>query len=132
MLVLFYARSDMTPTDAIRWMWTFLTGWGVLFALYNVREVLIDHWAVSQIRRRPVDILRMHTRGEVWDHALILLALAADFVAGICALAGQSLWALSALILSAVALIVLSFMQTQRRRKIFRAIRLRPPTEPAP
>jgi hypothetical protein len=120
----------VTPTDAIRWTWTFLTGWGVLFALWNVREVLVDHWAVSQIRTRPVDVLRLQTHGEVWNHALILGALAADFVAGVFALAGLSLGALTALILSAVALIVLSFMQTQRRRRIFRAIRLRPPHEP--
>lgn len=120
---------DVTPTDVIRWTWTFLTGWGVVFALYNVREVLIDHWAVSQIRTRPVDVLRMQTRGEVWNHALILAALAADFVAGVFALAGQSAGALIALILSAVALIQLSFMETNRRRRIFRAIRLRPPRD---
>lgn len=116
----------MTPTDAIRWVWTFLTGWGVLFALNNVREVLIDHWAVSQVRTRPVDVLRLQTRGEVWNHALIFAALAADFVAGVCALTGFALGALTALIASAVALIVLSFTQTSRRRRIFRAIRLRP------
>lgn len=50
----------------------------------------------------------------------------ADFVAGVCALSGSSMWALTALIVSAVALIVLSFTQTSRRRRIFNAIRLQP------
>jgi hypothetical protein len=79
-----------------------LTAWGVLFALWNLREVLIDHWAISQVQHRPVAVLKLQTRGEVWNHALILVALASDCI-------------------------VLSFTQTQRRRHIFNAIRLRRP-----
>jgi hypothetical protein len=117
----------VTPTDAIRWTWTMLTAWGVLFALWNLREVLIDHWAISQVQHRPVAVLKLQTRGEVWNHALILVALASDCIAGVFALAGVSIGALVALIVSAIALIVLSFTQTQRRRHIFNAIRLRRP-----
>jgi hypothetical protein len=118
----------VTP-DWLRWAWTALTGSGVLFAMWNLREVLIDNWAVDQIRTRPVDVLRLQTRGAVYDHALIFAALAADFMAGVCALAGMSIGALVSLIASAIALIVLSFAQTQRRRRIFRALRMRPPKE---
>lgn len=116
----------MTPTDAIRWGWTFLTAWGVLFAVWNFREAVVDNWAVSQVRTRPVDVLRLQVRAEVYLHAMILLALFADFLAGVFALLAQSIGALVALIVSAAALIILSFGHTQRRRKIFQAIRLRP------
>src|SRR3954469_22169169 len=117
--------ADMTPIDIVRWIWTLLTGWGVLFAIYNVREVLIDQWAVNQIRTRPADVLRLQTRAEVWSQVLILVALAADFIAGVTALAGQTGDALIALISSVVALIALSFSQTNQRQRIFRAIRER-------
>jgi hypothetical protein len=113
----------VTVTDAeIRWAWTILTGFGVCFAVWNVKEVLIDNWAVSQIRTRPLDVLRLQTRSAVYDHALIAGALTTDFMAGICALLGISTWALVMLMLSAGLLIVLSFTQTQRRRRIFRAL----------
>lgn len=122
----------MTPTEVIRWMWTFLTGWGVLFALWNLKEVLIDNWAIAQVvttHRRPLDVLKLQTRSAVNDHALILGALLADFLAGGLAILGISVGALIALIISALALIALSFTQTRQRRRIFRAIQLRPPKE---
>lgn len=114
------------PTDEqIRWSWTILTGCGVLFALYNLREVLIDNWAVSQTRRGPVNVLRLQTRAEVWNQSLILVALAGHFLAGAFALAGVSVGALVSLIVSAAALIILSFTQGHGRREIFSAIRVR-------
>ena len=123
----------MTLVDALlRWGWTALTGFGVLFALWNLREVLIDNWAISQVRtsqQRPVDVLKLQTRGAVWDHSLIFVVIAADFLAGVASLSAWAFGALLFLILSAAAAIALSFMQTQRRGRIFRALRLRPPRE---
>lgn len=116
-------------TDVIRLGWTMLTGFGLVFALWNVREVLIDNWAISQVQttpKRPVEVLKLQTRAEVWAHVLILGAIGGDFIAGVCSLVGFSLGALIALIASAAALIVLSFSQTRRRQRIFRALRLRP------
>lgn len=119
--------SRVNPTEVIRWLWTFSAGGGVLFALINLREVLIDDRVVSQIRTRPVDLLRLQTHSDIGQHALILGALAADFVAGVFAILGISIGALVALIMSAAALIALSFTQTQRRKRIFDAVRFRPP-----
>lgn len=119
----------MTPDEIIRWTWTILTGCGALFAALNLREVLIDSWAVSQVRRAGMDVLRIQTHGAVYDHGLILLALLLDFVAGIGALMGIPLVPLVALIVQALALITLSFGQTQRRRRIFQALKLRPAKE---
>lgn len=115
----------MTFTEALRWAWTMGTGFAVLFALWNLREAFVDHWAVSQIRTRPVDILRLQTQGEVWDHALILAALGSLFAAGMFSLFSLPDGALVSLIVCAVALIVLSFSQTHRRRRVFGALRLR-------
>jgi hypothetical protein len=115
----------VTVDEVIRWGWTILTALGMLFAGWNLREVLIDNWAVSQIRRQGLDVLRMQTHGAVYDHTLILLALMLDFVAGVGAVAGVPLVPLVALIAQALALIALSFSQTQRRRHILRTLRLR-------
>lgn len=116
----------MTPDQIIRWTWTVLTACGTLFAAWNLREVLIDSWAVSQVRRSSIDVLRILTTGAVYDHGLILLALLLDFVAGIGALVSIPLVPLIALIVQALALILLSFGQTRRRRQIVTALRLRP------
>jgi hypothetical protein len=118
-------------TDTIRWFWTILTGWGVLFALWNLREVLVDNWAVSQIRTRGTDVIKLQTRSAVWDHIFIFGAIAADCAAGVSAILGQPAIALVALIANAVLLMALSFTQTQRRRRIFRMLRLRPRKEEA-
>lgn len=115
----------MTPDQIIRWTWTLLTGGGVLFAAWNFREVLIDSFAVSQVRRAGTDVLRMQTNGAVYDHGLIMVALALDFVAGVGAIAGAPLIPLVALVLQALALILLSISTTDRRRRVLRALKMR-------
>jgi hypothetical protein len=119
-------------TETIRWFWTILTGCGVLFALWNLREVLVDNWAVSQVRTKGTDVIKLQTRSAVWDHIFIFGAITADCIAGVSAILGQPAIALMALIGNAVLLMVLSFTQTQRRRRIFRMLRLKPPKENSP
>jgi hypothetical protein len=121
----------VTFDEGLRWSWTFLNGWGVLFAAWNVREALLDYLAVLQVDRetRPINVLQLQVRAEIWLHAMILLALFANFMAGVLALSGWTGGALIGLIISAAALIVLSFGYAQRRRGIFRALRLRPKTQ---
>lgn len=115
----------MSTNDSIRWTWTIATGLGVAFASWNLREVLIDNWALSESPQFGVEVLRLQTRSAVWDHALILAALASDFAAGACSLLGLATGALIALLASALLLILLSFSQTQRRRRLFDVLRLR-------
>lgn len=115
----------MTLNDIIRWGWTLCTGFGLVFALWNMREVLIDNWALSESSQHDVDVLRLQARSAVWDHGLVLAALTANFVAGVSSFFALSLVALSALLLSAIFLIALSFTQTQRRRQLFDLLRLR-------
>lgn len=112
--------------EIVRWGWTILTGFGALFAAWNLREVLIDNWAVARTRPKGLDVLRMQTRGAVFDHGLILLALILAFIAGVGALSGYPIVPLVALILQALVLIGLSVSQTERRRRILRHLRLRP------
>lgn len=115
----------MNANDVIRWGWTLAYGFGAVFALWNLREVLIDNWAVSEIPMEEADVLRLQSRGAVWDHTLILAALLANALAGVCSVIGFGLGALIALFLGAVPLIVLSFTQTQRRRRVFHELRQR-------
>lgn len=90
-----------------------------------MREALIDAWALAQSRVGGDDVLRLQTRSAVWEQVLIGGALGADFVAGAASFFGFAIISLSALLLSALFLIVLSFTQTQRRRRLFDALRLR-------
>jgi hypothetical protein len=122
----------VTDTTTIRWLWTILTSAGVLYALWNVREVLIDNWAVSQVRTRKAGVVKFQTRGAVHDHFFILGAIAADCVAGVSAILGQPAVALVALIMNAVFLVVLVAAWTYRRRKLFRMLGLKPPKENSP
>lgn len=117
----------MTFSDALRWGWTFLNGWGVIFALWNVREVLVDYWAIRQVdrRTRPINVLQLQVRAEIYLHAMILLALFANFIAGVFSLTAVPNGAVVALIVSAFALIVLSFNYARRRQQIFKALSLR-------
>lgn len=129
--------NDPDATSVIRWVWTLSAGFGVLFAIFNLGEVLVDNWVIGQEqsatveRSRPVELLRLQTRSSVYDHGLILFALTADLLAGIFAIAGVPPGALISLVASAGALIALSFTQAQRRRKLFSALRLRPRREKA-
>lgn len=115
----------MNLNDIIRWGWTLSTGFGLLFALWNMREALIDTWALAQSRMGDDDVLRLQTRSAVWEQVLIGGALGADFVAGAASFFGLAIISLSALLLSAVFLIALSFSQTQRRRRLFAVLRLK-------
>lgn len=115
----------MSGELALRWSWTIFTGFGLVFALWNLREVLIDNVVSSASKRPGVDLLKLQTRGEVWNHALISVILVAHFLAGISALVAWSLGALSFLLLSAAAAVALSLTQTRRRQRIFRHLRLR-------
>ena len=116
-----------TLNDYIRWGWTGLTGLGALFALWNLREVLIDNWALSESPQRGVQVLKIQTHNAVYEHTLIFAVLVSDFLAGASSLIGWTTGALVSLLLSAVILIVLSFTQTQRRRRLFSVLRLRRP-----
>lgn len=113
--------------DGLRWTWTFLNFWGVIFAIWNVREVVVDYWAIDQVDRqtRPLNVLRLQVGTEVFLHVIVLVALLANFLAGVVAIAGFPIAALIMLIVSAASLIVLSFVYAQRRRATFRALQLR-------
>lgn len=102
-----------------------MTALGVVFGIWNLREVLIDNWALSESPQRGIEVLKIQTHNAVIDHALILAALMADFIAGACSLFGWATLALIALLCSAAILIALSFTQTQRRRRLFDTLRLR-------
>lgn len=115
----------MTFNDIIRWGWTLCTGFGLAYALWNLREVLIDNWVLSQSPQRTDEVVGLQMRTVVWEHTLIVAALSADFIAGVSSFFALSLIALVALLLSALFLIALSFTQTQRRNRLLKALRLR-------
>lgn len=117
----------ISVNDLIRWSWTILTGLGVLFSLWNLREVILDNRALEQSPQRGIEVLRLQTQSAIWDHGLIMAALLAEFIAGVSSFFQVSMVALVALIASAAILVILSAGQTQRRRRLFEVLRLRRP-----
>jgi hypothetical protein len=115
----------MVSGDVLRWTWTLATGFGTLMMLVLLREVIIDNWAISQVRRPGTDVLRMIARNEVTDQWIRLAAIGTLFVAGVASLIHLTEIALWLLIASALAQIFLGTAKVLHRRKLFRQIRVR-------
>jgi uncharacterized integral membrane protein len=132
-------------SDQLRAVWTFVGAIGtsagivcmaVVYWLH--REAQRDDWALSQVTNPRLNFLRMHTQGEVADTSLfawavlaLVLAVSAAFGAGVASILGSgqaALVLLLALVLALVAgvvlLVVLGVKRLQRRRSIFRTIRV--------
>lgn len=105
-------------------MWTVATGVGTIIQLYLLHEVWIDDRAIMQVRPPRSDFLRVHTRGEVWDQSLLTAKMVALFIAGVLAYTVDTFWPIIPIVFSAGLLVLLSFSKFQRRRRIFRTLRL--------
>jgi hypothetical protein len=114
----------MTLLEVLRLVWTIGTGIGTLIQLYLFREVVIDDRAISQVRPPRADFLRVHTRGEIWDQAILTLAVFVLFLAGVLAYVELGMWAIPLLVASAASLVSLGILKLSRRRRIFRTLRL--------
>lgn len=113
-----------------------LVGFGIVYWLG--REARRDDWALSQAVNPRLSFLRQHTQGEVtdttvltWAVLALVLAVSAAFGAGVAALMGNGPVALAllvgcevALVVGVVLLVALGVMRLQRRRAIFRTVRL--------
>lgn len=114
----------VTVLEALRIGWTIATGLGLAVMLYLLREVWLDDQAIKQVRPPRADFLRMNTSGEVWDHALLAAKMFSLFLAGILAFTVDTFWPILPIVFSAFLLVVLGFSKWQRRRRIFRTLRL--------
>jgi hypothetical protein len=114
----------MTLLEALRVVWTVSTGIGALIMLYLLREVWIDDHAIGQVRPPRADFLRVHTRGEVWDQAILTIKALLLFLAGVLAITLDGPWPIPPIVLSAGLLVLLGVFKFQRRRRIFRTLRL--------
>jgi hypothetical protein len=92
--------------------------------LYLLWESWIDDRAITQVRPPKTDFLRVHTRGDVWDQAVLTIAVGALFVAGLMAILGVTFVAIPLLVLSAASLVYLGILKLFRRRRIFRTLRM--------
>lgn len=113
-----------------------LAGLGIVYWLR--REARRDDWALSQAVNPRLSFLRQHTQGEVidttvltWAVAALVLAVSAAFGAGVTSLMGNGPAALVllvgcevALVVGVVLLVALGVMRLQRRRAIFKTVRL--------
>ena len=117
-------RSAVRPLEALRLLWTIGTGFGALRALYLLRQVWLDDSAIRQVRPPRADFLRVHTRGEVWDQAVLTVKIAALFLAGVASLTVDSFWPVIGICVSVALLIYLQEVKLARRRRIFRTLRL--------
>jgi hypothetical protein len=94
-----------------------------------LREVRLDAWAISQIRRPGTDVLRQITIGEVQDQTIRLIAIASLFFAGALSYfsvtyVGFAPVVIGLLCLSAAAQIWLGVVKIMRRRRIMRTLKL--------
>lgn len=113
------------PNDLLRWGWTILTLCGLLFALRNLREAILDEWALAGSTRRADEASMISARGVVWDMSLKSILHAANFGAGVSSLLGFGLGALAGLVISALVAIILSYGQMQRHRALLDVLRRR-------
>ena len=109
--------------EIVRAVWTVSAGIGTLLMLWLLRETMQDNWAIEQIRRPGTDVLRLQTRGEVTDQAMLTLAVASMCLAGGIAYIGLPELAAPLLVLTAAALVALGFIKLARRRRMFRSVR---------
>ena len=72
---------------------------------FLTREAIRDEDAVRLLARPGTEVLRLYLRGEVWDHALLMLALLALFLAGVLSYLGLSAVVIPLLVLSAGLLV---------------------------
>jgi hypothetical protein len=115
----------VAPVDVLRAVWTGGTGLGTLIMIALLREVMIDNWAISQIRRPGTDVLRVVAQGEVWDQTIRLTGVASLFFAGVLSyVPGTGEFVLMLLVLSAAAQVFLATVKMNRRRQLMRTLRL--------
>jgi hypothetical protein len=114
----------VTATEILRLVWTVGTGIGTLVMVVLLQEVRQDAWAMAQVRRPGLDVLRMFTLGEVTDQSIRLASVMSLFAAGLLTYAGAmfSPEVIGLLCLSATAQVWLGLVKLGRRRKIFRAL----------
>lgn len=116
--------TSLEILTALRLIWTIGTGIGTVVMLVLLREVWIDDQAIHQVRPPRTDFLRIHTRGEVWDQAVLTIKVALLFMAGLLAITVDSFWPIPPIVLSAGLLVLLGLVRIRRRRRIFRTLRL--------
>lgn len=112
--------------DLIRYGWTISAAIAVPYALWNLRDLLIDGYAVSQDRRQIVtDSEREQTKSDIWIHGLLAIVIMCNLAAGAFAISGNNIGALTCLFVALWTKIFLVFNHARRRRLIF-ALRRQP------
>ena len=122
----------MRTLDYVRLGWIVGTGAGILLVLGNLREAVMDLWALNQSPRHVIAVLQIQARGIVWDQLLKIVAMSSLFGIGLASTPqrrrtrGQRyLLSVVLMLLNGGCLVVLSWMQNRRRHLISRALRLR-------
>jgi hypothetical protein len=130
--------SHMRTLDYVRVGWIVGTGIGMTLVAANLREALIDLWALNQSPRHTIEVLQIQARGTVWDQLLKIVAMSSLFGIGLAATTerhrtrGQRyLLSVVLMLLNGGCLVVLSWMQNRRRHLISQALRLRRAEHPA-
>jgi hypothetical protein len=116
------AADSISLSFAIRVCWTILTFSGTIVASVNCREAVIDY---RVLRTADIDgTLRLQAGGAVYDQSLKVIALGADFLAGLASfLPFMTPIPLVMLCISALMLINLSFAQERRRQRLLTMLR---------
>lgn len=114
----------IVTTEQFRLIWTVLGALGTILFLILAREARLDHVALTQVRPPRLDFLRMHTRGELQDVAMLTLVIGCMAGAGAASMMGVPLVAVALLVISECLLVALGFVKLMRRRAIFRSLRL--------
>lgn len=109
--------------DQLRALWTVGTLFGSVVMFILTREAIRDEDAVRLLERPGTEVLRLYLRGEVWDHALLTLALLALFLAGVLSYLGLSAVVIPLLVLAAGLLVFLGVMKSDRRRRMFGSVK---------
>jgi hypothetical protein len=115
---------EIEPLDVLRFVWTFGTGLGSLIMLYLMREVAADERALQMINRSGLNLMRLLAHGETTDQRIRFISLVALFIGGATSYLRMTELVIVCLVVSAAAQIYLGWIKVQRRRQVFRQIRL--------
>lgn len=118
----------MSATDMVRLTWLVGMGISAIATVWLLAELLVDVYAISiNPRTNGMAMFQRYTEGEVWIVSLVLASLTAFFLAALVSYLGLSELTLLLLLVGGGAIAAIPFYLHIRRRRVFRAVKLRRP-----